>query len=807
MILARTGAGRSRSVRLVWADEALGAGLALIGAVALFRVLVDPASQSLGSLCAGAAAGYASGWWIVRSRHRVVAAAVSVAVLVVVLVEAGVAPPWHRVAVEPGAWHQVGKSLGTSGGRALLAACVLASAAALVERAAFGLRGGGRGPAPRAGLAVAPVLALVIWSLAVHDGIGGALLAGATVLVGGASLLVGDVRADQSAHPPPKEQRRSGGFRRWCLVAIAVLLPPLTALSLAAAAGAGIGGGIEMSAPAPASAPTAEALTSNVVGFADRHPDVVLFRARMTAPTYWQVAILTRRVGDGWRASPGLTQATARADSPADPSPSSHASGNRSRLVARVTIASYAGRLVPVPIDTVSVSRGFRPVGGSVVQSRPTVPGQRYTASAILPVVVPSSRVAEGGSTSPADQRQVEQASVVPPMPQEVRALARQVADGSTDPHQVVQRLVDWFRSGRFRYTTAPQPPAPAGESPVGLFLTDTRTGNCQTFADAFTLMARSLGIPTRVAVGFTAGSRSPDGTTTITGADAHAWPEVYLGGAIGWMSVEPAPVALAGSAIPLGVLGPGGLGTPHTRLPAPTANPVPTTIPTPATSPFSSSPVANAPQRGTSPEAHPSRRGHGAVVLWAALVVAGVGAVLGAIVGVAAVRRRRHRRSGARGLAAVDDAWMECERSFDRVGAPRRANRTPLAHVDQVRQLMGIDVELDRTHREARSSDASTLRQLRRALEAAGHVAQCEQEARYSCRPVTDDIVRRAAAAGGEVVQAFKDRRVRTMARHLLRAGTGTHIDGTPEDPRASTRCGALEGEGARRGAARAGV
>ena len=564
---APAGERRSSARRLAWADEALCAGLALIGAVALFRILTDPGAPELGSLCACAAVGYASGWWLVRSRHRTLAAAVSGLVFMVVLFEAGAAPPWHRFVLEAGAWHRVVSSLGTPGGRGLQAACVLAGVAALVERTAFGLRDG-RGAVPRPGLAVVPALALVIWSLAVRGGAGGALLAGATVLVGGATVLLGDVRPDEAAHPAGG-RRRPRALPRRCGVPAAVLLPPLLALSLATGMSTGVGGASETSASGPSSPPTAEALTSNVVGFADRHPDVVVFRAKMTVPTYWQVAVLTQRVGDTWRASPSLTRAITE-DRPLGRHASSADPHARPNLVARVTIASYAGRLVPVPIDTVSVSGGSRISDGAVLQARPTAPGERYRASATLPIIEPSSPVVAGGPTSPTVAREVAQASVVPPMPAAVGTLARQVAGGSTGPYQVVQKLVNWFRSGSFHYTTAAQPPVPAGQSSVETFLIGTRTGNCQTFTDAFTLMARSLGVPTRVAVGFTAGKGSPGGVTTVTGADAHAWPEVYLGGARGWVSVEPTPVALAGPAIPYGVLGPSGVGTPPSPAPHP---------------------------------------------------------------------------------------------------------------------------------------------------------------------------------------------------------------------------------------------
>jgi hypothetical protein len=53
--------------------------------------------------------------------------------------------------------------------------------------------------------------------------------------------------------------------------------------------------------------------------------------------------------------------------------------------------------------------------------------------------------------------------------------------------------------------------------------------------------MARTLGIPARVAVGFAPGSPQGDGTVAVGLKDAHAWPELYFEG-VGWTRFEPTP-------------------------------------------------------------------------------------------------------------------------------------------------------------------------------------------------------------------------------------------------------------------------
>ena len=117
----------------------------------------------------------------------------------------------------------------------------------------------------------------------------------------------------------------------------------------------------------------------------------------------------------------------------------------------------------------------------------------------------------------------------------------------ATTPLAQAEALVNWFRSGMFRYTLTPPALSPGTDALVG-FLTDTLGGTCEAFAGAFAVMARSLGLPTRVAVGFTGGRSSPGGTMTVRGADAHEWPEVYLEDRVGMgvVRADPATPPLA---------------------------------------------------------------------------------------------------------------------------------------------------------------------------------------------------------------------------------------------------------------------
>lgn len=68
------------------------------------------------------------------------------------------------------------------------------------------------------------------------------------------------------------------------------------------------------------------------------------------------------------------------------------------------------------------------------------------------------------------------------------------------------------------------------------------RRGHSEQFAATFAAMARSIGIPARVAVGFTWGEWDDDRQEyVVRGEHAHAWPELYFSG-VGWVVFDPTP-------------------------------------------------------------------------------------------------------------------------------------------------------------------------------------------------------------------------------------------------------------------------
>jgi transglutaminase-like putative cysteine protease len=125
---------------------------------------------------------------------------------------------------------------------------------------------------------------------------------------------------------------------------------------------------------------------------------------------------------------------------------------------------------------------------------------------------------------------------------------AQSVTRGARTQYAVVIALESWFRSGGgFRYTEAP-PALRSGAQPLVDFVERTKAGYCQHYAGAMALMLRYLGIPARVAVGFTSGDYDEDRRRwTVTDHDAHAWVEVWFEG-WGWLPFDPTPTRGAAS-------------------------------------------------------------------------------------------------------------------------------------------------------------------------------------------------------------------------------------------------------------------
>ncbi len=151
----------------------------------------------------------------------------------------------------------------------------------------------------------------------------------------------------------------------------------------------------------------------------------------------------------------------------------------------------------------------------------------------------------------PHDPRWQARYTQLPALPPRIGALARAVTAGSADQYEAARRLTAWL-SRELTYTRVLE--APTTADPLEDFLFVRRAGNCEYFAAALAVMARSVGIPARVVNGFQRGEWNPYGRYFMVRLrDAHSWVEVFVDGA-GWVTLDPSPrgaVELAPMAAP----------------------------------------------------------------------------------------------------------------------------------------------------------------------------------------------------------------------------------------------------------------
>ncbi|MEU9402039.1 transglutaminaseTgpA domain-containing protein [Streptomyces sp. NPDC048242] len=214
------------------------------------------------------------------------------------------------------------------------------------------------------------------------------------------------------------------------------------------------------------------------------------------------------------------------------------------RTTVRTTISaaeSYAQDWLPMPYPPTGVRIGgnwrYEPVGMTLVgDHRQTTRGATYLVTSLD--VRPTARQL-ASAPKPPDALRREYTDVPPALPKVVARTAKEVTSGAANHYEEAVKLQEWFaEDGGFRYDTQVQ--VGRGPNAIANFLRD-KQGFCVHFSFTMAAMARTLGIPARVAVGFAPGTPQADGTVSVSLKDAHAWPELYFEG-VGWTRFEPTP-------------------------------------------------------------------------------------------------------------------------------------------------------------------------------------------------------------------------------------------------------------------------
>jgi hypothetical protein len=118
-------------------------------------------------------------------------------------------------------------------------------------------------------------------------------------------------------------------------------------------------------------------------------------------------------------------------------------------------------------------------------------------------------------------------------------SLARELALDPKNPADAMAKISRFFDKG-FSYSTY-QEAAGAGEKPLERFLLKTRSGHCEYFATATTLLLRAAGIPARYCVGWSVQEYSRlEKSYIVRQRHAHAWTLAYEGGI--WRDFDTTP-------------------------------------------------------------------------------------------------------------------------------------------------------------------------------------------------------------------------------------------------------------------------
>ncbi len=408
---------------------------------------------------------------------------------------------------------------------------------------------------------------------------------------------------------------------------------------------------------APLAQPTATSPLDEVAAWLRNGNDTVFTVRTSGGPAAseldYRLAVLDAYDGVTWSPTTRLARSGGRVPPRRDADP-----GGTQTVVQHITVSALPGVWLPAadrPAD-VTLPSGARlsvdPVSGVLSTGGPVPAGLRYTVVSQVPVYDVKRLQYAPAADDPAMTALPRTDAAGQPIGA-VNTFTRTAAAataGSSFPYEQAVRLADWLRrSYRFDPTALP------GHTyrQLEFFLTSGKRGTSEQFAAAFAVLARTLGLPARVAVGFRHGTRGPDGAWQVRGRDVLAWPEVEFAG-IGWVPFYPTPDTASGGGA---AVAPAGQSTSRSKLDQQiTSRPRPATPPRPA-----------APRRTA------GARPGGGLPVWAYPPLGAVALAAGYALYAAWVpRRRRARRRGHPDPGQrVLGAWQQIVDLLGEIGLP----------------------------------------------------------------------------------------------------------------------------------------
>lgn len=367
---------------------------------------------------------------------------------------------------------------------------------------------------------------------------------------------------------------------------------------------------------------------------------------------YLRLASLSQFDEQGWQIVP--MQLQSRKELPPAPGLTADPAGT---TVTDVSIGDFPSDYLPAPYaprsHTAEGSWSYDPLSLTILATGP----DRAQETVNLKYSVTSDEIEPDGArlsaARPGRPPDAEYTMALPPdLPEGIMSLTTQVTKDAQSPALKAAAIQKFLRSDAFTYSLEPQPGT--GYDALENFLLRDRTGYCEQFAASMAIMARIVGIPSRVSVGFLPGEKAGD-HWEVSLHDMHAWPELYFEGE-GWVRFEPTPAVQAGAAPPWTIEG---------EAPPTTATPTPEPTPTgePTAEPTAGGTPSATPTPSPEATAGGDEEGSG---LPLTRILTAVGAVA-LVVALAAIPGLVRRRIRGKRLAdrddpheAVDQAWAE---------------------------------------------------------------------------------------------------------------------------------------------------
>ncbi|TML16437.1 MAG: hypothetical protein E6G39_05810 [Actinobacteria bacterium] len=492
-----------------------------------------------------------------------------------------------------------------------------------------------------------------------------------------------------------------------------------------------------------------------------------VFTVQSATPDYWRLTALDRFDGTAWTSSGSYVRAKTDLPTRLPASVPTHTLEQTFHIEALSALWLPAAYEPAAVIDDGDTGARYEAESGTltVKEGKETSDGLTYTIQSRIPQH--DKAAVQSGSTAGLSREFVLRYTDVPAtVANSLRSYLnqqsiRRAMPGllTKSPYDQAVQLQNFFRTFVYDLNVA------AGHSVTDIqtFLAKRR-GYCEQFAGTFAAIMRTLGVPARVAVGFTPGELEADGLYHVRGEHAHAWPEIYLDG-VGWIRFEPTPgrggpgdEAYTGVAPAQAESENPDLSVPVTTTPSADAN-ASTDVPSDVNpdDPFG---LATAGGSGSGGSSSPSSVHGLEQILLVAAIIAAFTIVTFGLVPFLKFAKRRRRRARA-------------------VGQPRQEIGVSWAEAVDALTLLDLDASAAETPTELAHRSAATLGDAAPFLE---KLAELTTRASFdAAEPVAGEVTEASVAARS--VRSSISERV-TRRRRALRA-----IDPRPLLPRAQLR------------------